>query len=125
MSNIQLILGTMLTADAIRTRHAYSWVSLRYQHVMEFEYSAPSDLGDAIALLGDPDARVLAGGTDLVVQMRERRREVRHVIDVKRITVLSRLEAEADGSIRIGAALNATVLSRHAAMGAFPAIVQA
>jgi carbon-monoxide dehydrogenase medium subunit len=92
---------------------------------MEFEYSAPSDLGDAIALLGDPDARVLAGGTDLVVQMRERRREVRHVIDVKRITVLSRLEAEADGSIRIGAALNATVLSRHAAMGAFPAIVQA
>jgi len=93
--------------------------------VIEFEYSVPSDLDEAIALLSSPGARVLAGGTDLVVQMRERRREVRHVIDVKRLSELNRLEQEADGSIRLGAAMSATALGRHHALREFPAIVQA
>ncbi len=92
--------------------------------MIEFEYSAPRELEEAIELLGRSGARVLAGGTDLVVQMREKRRDVRHVIDLKRISALSGLEQETDGGVRIGAALNVTALCRYPAMAAFPAIVQ-
>jgi carbon-monoxide dehydrogenase medium subunit len=92
--------------------------------VIEFQYDAPDHLEEAIDLLGRPGARALAGGTDLVVQMREKRREVRHVVDLKRISALTSLEREADGGLRIGAALNVTAMCRHSEMAAFPAIVQ-
>ena len=90
----------------------------------EFEYSAPSDVEEAIGLLGRPHARALAGGTDLVVQMREKRRQVLHVVDLKRIAALTRLELEADGGVCIGAALNVTAMARETAMAAYPAVVQ-
>jgi CO/xanthine dehydrogenase FAD-binding subunit len=92
--------------------------------VIEFQYSAPEHLDDAIDLLGRPGARALAGGTDLVVQMRERRREVRHVVDLKRIPALTGLERGADGGVRIGAAMNVTAMCRRPELTAFPAIVQ-
>ena len=92
--------------------------------MIEFQYSAPEHLDEAIDLLGRPGARALAGGTDLVVQMREKRREVRHVVDLKRIAALTSLEREADGALRIGAAMNVTAMCRCPELAAFPAIVQ-
>lgn len=92
--------------------------------MIEFQYSAPEHLEEAISLLGRPGARALAGGTDLVVQMREKRREVRHVVDLKRIPALTSLAREADGGLRIGAAMNVTAMCRRPEMAAFPAIVQ-
>lgn len=92
--------------------------------MIEFQYSAPEHLEEAIDLLGRPGARALAGGTDLVVQMREKRREVRHVVDLKRIPALTRLEREVGGDLRIGAAMNVTAMCRRPEMAAFPAIAQ-
>ena len=92
--------------------------------MIEFQYSAPELLDEAIDLLGRPGARALAGGTDLVVQMREKRREVRHVVDLKRIPALTRLEREPDGGVRIGAAMNVTAMCRRPEIDPFPAIVQ-
>jgi len=59
-----------------------------------FAYVRPTSLGDAIALLAeDGDARPLAGGTDLIIRLRDGSIRPRMVVDVKGI-------AELDGQIR-------------------------
>jgi carbon-monoxide dehydrogenase medium subunit len=70
-----------------------------------FEYRAPTRLEDAVALLGEHglDARVLAGGTDLLIAMRERGLRPSCVIDLKRIAGLSDVTPAPDGGLRLGA----------------------
>src|SRR4051812_34204948 len=71
------------------------------------------------------DARALAGGTDLIPQLREGRRRAGRVIDLKHIAELTAISALPDGGIAIGAAATATVLSRHATIAAnYPAVAQ-
>jgi CO/xanthine dehydrogenase FAD-binding subunit len=62
-----------------------------------FAYERPTRLEDAIALLAEhgPAARLLAGGTDLIIRLRDGSIRPQVVIDVKRI-------AELDGAIRDG-----------------------
>jgi CO/xanthine dehydrogenase FAD-binding subunit len=72
-------------------------------------------VSEAVALLARGDARALAGGTDLIVQLREGRRAVRQVVDLKRIPELIEIVREADGGWRIGAALSVGKLGRDAA----------
>ncbi|HEX5148133.1 MAG TPA: xanthine dehydrogenase family protein subunit M [Candidatus Limnocylindrales bacterium] len=62
-----------------------------------FEYERPAHLDDALALLSEhgPDARLLAGGTDLIIRLRDGSIRPRIVVDLKRI-------AELDGEIRDG-----------------------
>lgn len=70
-----------------------------------FEYERPTGLDDAIALLADPsaDARLLAGGTDLIIRLRDGSIRPRTVVDLKRIGELDREIREDDGDLRIGA----------------------
>lgn len=60
-----------------------------------FAYERPTSLADAVALLAErgPDARPLAGGTDLIIRLRDRSVAPSVVMDVKRI-------AELDDAIR-------------------------
>ena len=60
-----------------------------------FEYLAPKSLSDAVAVLAEKGerARILAGGTDILVQLREGRRpgtdrlvDVKHVPEVNDLT---------------------------------------
>jgi CO/xanthine dehydrogenase FAD-binding subunit len=70
-----------------------------------FEYLAPTSLDDLYsALQGDVRSAMLAGGTDVIIQLREGRREVDQLIDVKHIAELMTLEIESDGTLAIGAA---------------------
>ena len=71
-----------------------------------FEYDAPTTLQDAIDMLArDPaSSRPLAGGTDLIDQMRMGRYRPAHVIDVKKINELNVLEVT-DQGLRLGAAV--------------------
>ncbi|MBL8707410.1 MAG: xanthine dehydrogenase family protein subunit M [Rhodospirillales bacterium] len=89
----------------------------------EFEFSAPTTIAEAVALLAG-GARPLAGGTDLIVQMREGRRAVGHVVDVKRIPELTAVTPMPDGGISIGAALSVTRMAAHPALARYPAIVE-
>ncbi|MCC7048230.1 MAG: xanthine dehydrogenase family protein subunit M [Alphaproteobacteria bacterium] len=89
----------------------------------EFEYIAPATVEEAVAQLG-AGARALAGGTDLIVQMREGRRQVGRVVDLKRIAELNQVAAMPDGGVAIGAALNVTALAAHPAMAVYPALVE-
>src|ERR1051325_10774367 len=72
-----------------------------------FEYAPPKSLAEATALLAVSrgTARLLAGGTDLIVQLREHLREADLVVDVKRIPELTEChDSETDG-LRLGAAV--------------------
>jgi CO/xanthine dehydrogenase FAD-binding subunit len=90
------------------------------------QFRAPETIDDAVALLAaDPAARVLAGGTDLIVQMRSRRATPSVVIDIKRIAGMSGVRAH-DGGFAIGAATACTALKDHAALAAaWPGVVEA
>ncbi len=70
-----------------------------------FAYERPTHLADAVALLAEhgPDARLLAGGTDLIIRLRDGSLQPRIVVDVKRIAELDGEIREGDGHLTIGA----------------------
>jgi carbon-monoxide dehydrogenase medium subunit len=80
----------------------------------EFAYEAPQTLEDALKLLTwhNGKARPLAGGTDLIDQMRVGRFRPEVVVDVKKIAELNVLEA-GDGGLRVGAAVPCYRIYEH------------
>ena len=96
--------------------------------MLSFVYTRPSTVAEAVALLRHQDgaARVLCGGTDLLVGLRHRTLTPRAVVDIKGCQDLP-AGVDDDGTrLRIGAT---TVMSRLAAdlhvRRAFPALVEA
>jgi carbon-monoxide dehydrogenase medium subunit len=90
-------------------------------------YEAPTSLDQAVALLAaEPgDARVLAGGTDLLVQLRTDRIEPALLVDIKRIPELRQV-AEDGGGFRIGAAVTGAELKEHPRLKTvWPGVVEA
>lgn len=70
-------------------------------------YEAPLSVSEAVRLIqADPDASVLAGGTDLLVQFRAGAKRPTAFIDIKRIPALVGFTIDADG-LRLGAATSA------------------
>jgi carbon-monoxide dehydrogenase medium subunit len=65
----------------------------------------PASLSEASRLLQEkgPEARFLAGGTDLIIAMKEKGLVPKYVVDLKRIPGLSGIRENADGSITLGA----------------------
>lgn len=90
-------------------------------------YHAPETIEQAVALLaGDAGARPLAGGTDLIVQMRSGRNAPSAIVDLKRIAGLSGVRALPGGGFAIGAATPCTALKDDAALAAaWPGVVEA
>ena len=76
------------------------------------EYLCPVTVDETLHLLADRDgqARVIAGGTDLVLQLRRGERRARCLVDISHIYAL-RATTETDGLITIGAAVTHTELS--------------
>src|SRR6266446_7084034 len=69
-----------------------------------FTLSRPSDARDAIAAHGgDPQSAFIAGGTDLIGLMKDRAALPTHLLDINGLPGLARIEALADGGLRIGA----------------------
>jgi carbon-monoxide dehydrogenase medium subunit len=88
-------------------------------------YEAPTTVEEAVHILARGDARALAGGTDLIVQLREGRRFAKRVVDLKRIPELTAITVEADGSFRIGAAARFGRLAAHSDLAAaHPAVIE-
>jgi CO/xanthine dehydrogenase FAD-binding subunit len=82
--------------------------------VRAFTYERPERLADALALLsGDEgEARPLAGGTDLIIRIRDGSVRPTTVVDVKGITEFTREIRAEDGWLRIGAGTTMTDLLR-------------
>src|SRR5437870_4926080 len=90
-------------------------------------YEAPETLQGAVTLLAGAtgEARVLAGGTDLLVQMRADVVEPDLIVDIKKIAE-TRAITEEKGGWRIGAAVTGAELKEHARLKkAWPGVVEA
>jgi carbon-monoxide dehydrogenase medium subunit len=88
---------------------------------------APASVDEAVkALMSAPSARVLAGGTDLIVQMKAGRAKPGAVVDVKRVPGAIGIRREGDGSYVIGAATPGVDLGEHATLPRdWPGVVEA
>lgn len=94
---------------------------------MVMNYHAPASVEDAVAALakGNGDARILAGGTDLLVQLRSGRLSPQQIVDVKNISEMRDISVESD-KIRIGAAVSGAELGEHKAVcDEWPGVVEA
>ncbi len=90
-------------------------------------YEAPSSLEQVVGLLAAAtgDARVLAGGTDLLVQMRTDILNPELVVDIKHIPELREVKEEG-GGFRIGAAVTGAELKEHPRLkSVWPGVVEA
>jgi carbon-monoxide dehydrogenase medium subunit len=70
-----------------------------------FDFYQPASLAEASRLLKEngPGGRFLAGGTDLVIAMKEKGLLPKYIVDLKRVPGLSGIRENDDGSITIGA----------------------
>ena len=90
-------------------------------------YAAPSTVDEAVKLLAGASglAKVLSGGTDLLVQLRSGRLKPELIVDTKKIPGIIGIREE-DGGFVIGAATPGAVVEAHAGMNkAWPGVVEA
>lgn len=90
-------------------------------------YEAPSTLDHAVELLSAESglSRILAGGTDVLVQLRSGMVEPDLIVDIKRIDGMFDI-VEEDGGFRVGAAVPGAALGEHAGVTAmWPGVVEA
>ncbi|MCX6612735.1 MAG: xanthine dehydrogenase family protein subunit M [Acidobacteria bacterium] len=79
-----------------------------------FDYKAPTTLAGTLAdLNGHPGAYLLAGGTDLLVQLRAGRKETDLVIDIKRVPELNEISFDPSTGLTLGAAVNWADIQEH------------
>jgi carbon-monoxide dehydrogenase medium subunit len=93
-----------------------------------FEYHEPRTLQDAVALLGrfDGKASVLAGGTDLLVEIKEQLRRPLHVVNIKKIPGIDAFSYDERSGLRIGALVTARALETSPmVLAKYPALAQA
>jgi len=96
--------------------------------LQEIEYAAPKTLRHALELLAanGERARVLAGGTDLLVQLRARRKSAELVVDVKKISELTGLSYDEEAGLEIGAAVPCYRIYRNETVAAaYPGLIDA
>jgi carbon-monoxide dehydrogenase medium subunit len=95
--------------------------------VTETKYLAPPTLEAAVSAFAAAQgaARILAGGTDLLVQMRAGNLRPGTIIDIKHIPELMRIEETAEGFV-IGAAVSGATLAEHPRFGlVWPGVLEA
>ncbi|MBO0710162.1 MAG: xanthine dehydrogenase family protein subunit M [Acetobacteraceae bacterium] len=94
----------------------------------EARYLAPTTLAEAVRAFAIPGsaARILAGGTDLLVQMRTGLIQPETIIDIKNIDEMTAIVESADGGFVIGAAVAGGVLAEHPRFGTvWPGVLEA
>lgn len=74
--------------------------------LQDVKYTRPASIQEAIRLLqeGGPTARILAGGTDIIVMARERRRDTSVFVDIKAIPETMGINFDAASGLTLGAA---------------------
>jgi len=94
----------------------------------KFAYARPESLEEALSLLDEygSDARVLAGGTDLVIRLRDRSLQPTVVVDVKRLAEFAPSIARTDGAVRVSAGTTMTdILADPFMRATYPALADA
>jgi carbon-monoxide dehydrogenase medium subunit len=97
-------------------------------NMSETQFLTPRTLDEAVAAFASAPnpARILAGGTDLLVQMRNGAVRPGTIIDIKAIPELTSITEGADGSFTVGAAVPGAVLAEHPRFGkVWPGVLEA
>jgi carbon-monoxide dehydrogenase medium subunit len=78
------------------------------------EYLYPTSIEEAVAYLEEHngEGRVIAGGTDVLPELREGKIAPRYLVDVTRIPALQRIEVD-DDRVTVGAAVTFAALQEH------------
>ena len=94
----------------------------------DIRYLAPASLDEAVGAFAAAGsaARILAGGTDLLVQMRSGMVKPGVIVDIKKIAAMTAIEETADGGFCVGAATSGMALSEHPRFGkVWPGMLEA
>lgn len=94
---------------------------------MTMRYEKPATAQEAASLLANEPgvARVLSGGTDVLVQLRAGMIELDLIVDIKNLDRIKDITSE-DGGFRIGAAVSGASLGEHAGVVAlWPGVIEA
>ena len=74
--------------------------------MQDFDYIRAGNIEEAVGLLASREgARILNGGTDLIVQLREGRRDARVVVDIKRLPEVNVMDYDPETGLMLGAAV--------------------
>lgn len=81
----------------------------------KFDYLAPQTLQEAFELLEKygKDAKLLAGGTDLIVSLRAREQRPKSILDIKGVKELQELSFDEKRGLTVGAAVNLNKLIHY------------
>ena len=92
----------------------------------ELRIVRPPSLGEALRALGEEGAQPLAGGTDLLPNLRRGLGAPRALVDLSAVAGLDAIEHRADGSLRLGATVTLAMLAADAGVRAgWPALAHA
>ena len=94
----------------------------------DITYAAPTTVADATGLLNDKGdrARILAGGTDVIVQVREGRRDIDLLVDIKHIAEVNELVYDSAKGLVIGAAVPCCLIYENKTIAmAYPGLMDA
>ena len=94
----------------------------------DMQYLAPATLDEAVNayVAAAGAARILAGGTDLLVQMRSGMVRPGRIVDVKKIAEVTSVKENADGGFVVGAAVSGAALAEHPRFGKiWPGVLEA
>ncbi len=96
------------------------------EYMPNFQVHRPKTAEEAVKLrAGNADSRFLAGGTDMIVNVRRGIEQPSDLIDLTHVDELTEIREEADG-IRVGAAITLQQLSEHESVaGAYRAVSEA
>jgi len=91
-----------------------------------FTYVRPGSLREVFPHLAAGDARIHAGGTDLLGCLRDKVLTAEKVVSISRLEELGRIERLTNGSVRIGALATVATLENHELLRkSYPALAQA
>jgi len=96
--------------------------------MQSFDYRSAGSVEEALSLLASKNgnARILCGGTDLLVQMRENRTKAELLIDVKNIPELTSIQYEPKEGLWIGAAASCFSISHNqSVLENYPGLIDA
>ncbi|MEX2489813.1 MAG: xanthine dehydrogenase family protein subunit M [Pseudomonadales bacterium] len=95
--------------------------------MVSIDYQAPHTIQEAVSLLANADmpARILAGGTDLIIQLRGQFKVPHLIVDIKRIDEMMQASLDDEG-LKLGPSMSCAALSeREDIKAVYPGLVEA
>ncbi|MGB9858759.1 MAG: FAD binding domain-containing protein [Moorellaceae bacterium] len=91
------------------------------------EYFRPTTLAEAVALKDKygEEAKVFAGGTDIIVNLRDRVLQCKYLIDIKHIPEMQELQYTPEKGLSLGGAITINQLLKAPVMAHYPLLAQA